>query len=94
MRADEIAEAVLKLKSDGKLLILDCLIYYTNWINSSNNNRIIQSVYFLPLFWTDGWWKFWLYANQWHSSDVLESIGSVFREDNSQTRRMKNYLQL
>jgi predicted oxidoreductase len=26
MRADEIAEAVLKLQSDGKLLIFDCLI--------------------------------------------------------------------
>jgi hypothetical protein len=33
MRADEIAEAVLKLQSDGKLLILDCLILLPHKLN-------------------------------------------------------------
>jgi hypothetical protein len=79
MQADEIAEAVLKLKSDGKLMILDCLIlpHKQNYRPRPKFHSIKFNfrTHFEPML--DGSFDYM----QIHGIvPVMESLGSVFRE--------------
>ena len=95
MQADEIAEAVLKLKSDGKIIDFELASFsasQTELIRQkteiSYNQVQFSATNYKPM--VDG------------SFDYMETnnirplsgnpLGSVFREDNSQTRRLKKLL--
>ena len=95
MQADEIAEAVLKLKSDGKIIDFGLASFsasQTELIRQkteiSYNQVQFSATNYKPM--VDG------------SFDYMETnnirplsgnpLGSVFREDNSQTRRLKKLL--
>ena len=95
MQADEVAEAVLKLKSDGKIIDFGLASFsasQTELIRQkteiSYNQVQFSATNYKPM--VDG------------SFDYMETnnirplsgnpLGSVFREDNSQTRRLKKLL--
>ncbi len=95
MQADEIAEAVLKLQSDGKIIdfgLSNFTTSQTELIRQKTEvlyNQIqFSATHFEPM--TDGSFDYMqtngIRPMSWNP------LGSVFREDNSQTRRMKKLL--
>ena len=95
MHADEIAEAVLKLQSDGKIIdfgLSNFTASQTELIRQkttvSYNQIQFSATHFEPM--VDGSFDY-MQANGIRPMS-WNPLGSVFREDNSQTRRMKKLL--
>ena len=95
MHADEIAEAVLKLQSDGKIIdfgLSNFTASQTELIRQkttvSYNQIQFSATHFEPM--VDGSFDY-MQANAIRPMS-WNPLGSVFREDNSQTRRMKKLL--
>ena len=95
MQADEIAEAVLKLKSEGKIIdfgLSNFTSSQTELIRQKTEvlyNQIqFSATHFEPM--VDGSLDY-MQANGIRPMS-WNPLGSVFREDNSQTRRMKKLL--
>ena len=95
MQADEIAEAVLKLKSEGKIIdfgLSNFTSSQTELIRQKTEvlyNQIqFSATHFEPM--VDGSFDY-MQANGIRPMS-WNPLGSVFREDNSQTRRMKKLL--
>ena len=95
MEADVIAEAILKLKSDGKILDFGLSSFssaQTEFISQktevSYNQVQFSATNYKPMI--DGSFNYM----QMHNIRPLSGnpLGSVFREDNSQTRRLKKLL--
>lgn len=95
MRADEIAEAVLKLQSDGKIIDFGLSNFTTSQTELIRQTTTVlfnqvqfSATHFEPM--VDGSFDYMqtngIRPMSWNP------LGSVFREDNSQTRRMKKLL--
>ncbi|SHF98415.1 Predicted oxidoreductase [Flavobacterium micromati] len=95
MQADEIAEAVLKLKSEGKIIdfgLSNFTTSQTELIRQKTEvlyNQIqFSATHFEPM--VDGSFDYMQVNSICPMS--WNPLGSVFREDNSQTRRLKKLL--
>jgi predicted oxidoreductase len=95
MQADEIAEAVLKLKSEGKIIdfgLSNFTTSQTELIRQKTEvlyNQIqFSATHFEPM--VDGSFDYMQINSICPMS--WNPLGSVFREDNSQTRRLKKLL--
>jgi predicted oxidoreductase len=95
MQADEIAEAVLKLKSEGKIIdfgLSNFTTSQTELIRQKTevlyNQVQFSATYFDPML--DGSFDY-MQINSIRPMS-WNPLGSVFREDNSQTRRLKKLL--
>jgi len=95
MQADEIAEAVLKLKSEGKIIdfgLSNFTISQTELIRQKTevlyNQVQFSATHFEPM--VDGSFDYMQVNSICPMS--WNPLGSVFREDNSQTRRLKKLL--
>jgi predicted oxidoreductase len=92
MQADEIAEAVEELKSEGKIIDFDFQTYvFTDGINTSENRNSYNQVQFSatnfePML--DGSFDYM----QMHSIRPMSwnPLGCIFRKDIPQTHRLKN----
>ena len=95
MRADEIAEAILKLQSDGKIIDFGLSNFTTSQTELIRQTTTVlfnqvqfSATRFEPM--VDGSFDYMqtngIRPMSWNP------LGSVFREDNSQTRRMKKLL--
>ena len=95
MQADEVAEAVLKLKSDGKIIDFGLASFSTSQTELINQKTEISynqvqfsATNYKPM--VDGSFDYMEMNNIRPLSG--NPLGSVFREDNSQTRRLKKLL--
>jgi predicted oxidoreductase len=95
MQADEIAEAVFKLKSDGKILDFGVSNFTTSQTELirqktkiSYNQIQFSATNFEPML--DGSLDY-MQINNIHPMS-WNPLGNVFREDNEQTRRLKKLL--
>jgi len=95
MQADEIAEAVLKLKSEGKIIdfgLSNFTTSQTELIRQKTevlyNQVQFSATHFEPM--VDGSFDYMQVNSICPMS--WNPLGSVFREDNSQTRRLKKLL--
>ena len=95
MQVDEIAEAVLKLKSEGKIIDFGLSNFTTSQtelirqkVAVSYNQIQFSATHFEPM--VDGSFDY-MQVNSIRPMS-WNPLGSVFREDNSQTRRLKKLL--
>lgn len=95
MQVDEVAEAVLKLKSDGKIIDFGLASFSTSQTELINQKTEISynqvqfsATNYKPM--VDGSFDYMEMNNIRPLSG--NPLGSVFREDNSQTRRLKKLL--